>query len=268
MKKIQFAVLLIIAISHMGLCAQDLRIYTSQEPPLNFSKTLDEDVFYSDDVTGLATDFVREIIKRTKTDAKIELVPWARAYMYAQKEKNVVIYSIARLEQRENLFHWVGPIALQKVMLFAKKDSGIKINSLDGAKRVGTIGTLRQDATELLLKKNGVNNIYSFNSWSKGLKQLISGDIDLWTHSDFDVPIVAERALVDLNEIEPVFTVYTSTLYIGISKLTPMWVVEQWQDALDAIKADGTFEDIVQKWARYYKLNWIVKDGMVQIGYE
>ncbi len=79
MKKIQFAVLLISVISFESICAQDLRIYTSQEPPLNFSQTLDEDVFYSEDVTGLATDFVREILKRTKTDAQIEQVPWARA---------------------------------------------------------------------------------------------------------------------------------------------------------------------------------------------
>ncbi len=268
MKKIQFAVLLIIAISHTGLCAQGLRIYTSQEPPLNFSKTLDEDVFYSDDVTGLATDFVREIIKRTKTDAKIELVPWARAYMYAQKEKNVVVYSMVRLEQRENLFHWVGPIALKKAMLFAKKNSGIKINSLEGVKRVGTIGTLRQDAKELFLRKRGVENIQNFDSWGKGLKQLVSGGIDLWTQTDFDVQVVAKRTGIDVHEIEPVLTLYNTPIYIGMSKSTSKQIVQRWQGALDDMKADGTYEGIVNKWKDHYKSNWIVKDGMVQINYE
>lgn len=268
MKKIQFVVLLISVTSFTSICAQDLRIYTSQEPPLNFSQTLNEDVFYSEDVTGLTTDVVREILKRTKTDAKIQLVPWARAYVNAQRAENVVIYSMIRLEQREDLFHWVGPIALKKAMLFAKKDSGIKINSLEGAKRVGTIGTLRLDAKELFLKKRGFKNIYSFNTWENGLQLLALGNIDLWTQTDFDVPIVANLAVVDLDEIESVFTMYSTASYIGISKSTSLKLVEQWQSTLDDIKRDGTFENIVKKWAKYYNSNWIIKDGMVQIGYE
>lgn len=268
MKKIQFAVLLLSVVSYTSIYAQELRIYTSQEPPLNFTETFNKDIFYSDDVTGLATDVVREILKRTKTDAKIELVPWARAYMNAQKQENVVVYSMIRLEQREDLFHWVGPIALKKAMLFSRKDSGIKINSLDGAKRVGRIGTLRLDAKELFLKKRGFKNIYSLNTWENGLQLLALGNIDLWTQTDFDVPIVANLAGVDLDEIESVFTMYSTASYIGISKPTSLKIVEQWQGALDDIKRDGTFKNIVEKWAKYYRSNWIVKDGMVQIGYE
>lgn len=268
MRKIQFALLLAGSLFLSSVSAQQLRIYTSQEPPLNFSEVYDEDAIYNNSVTGLATDVVREIIKRTKTDAKIELVPWARGYTNAQKQENAVIYSIARLEQRENLFHWVGPIAKQNAILYSKKGAKIKINNLDDLKKAGTIGTLRQDASELMLKEKGITNIHSYNSWAKGLKHLLLGKVELWTHSDFDLPIVAERAHVELDRLEPVYTLYTSVLYIGFSKSTSTAIVKKWQSTLDTIKADGTFEQIVKKWAEYYKANWVVKDGMVQIKYE
>lgn len=266
MKNIQLSIILLLGfISIRSIWAEEMQIYTCQEPPLNFSKTLDKSIIYSDDVTGLATDIVREILNRTKNNAKIQLVPWARAYSYAQNRKNVVLYSLARIEERENLFYWVGPIALKKAILFAKLNSGIEINDLREAKYVDKIGTLRKDAKEQYLKKRGFNNIYSYNSWEKGLQLLIAGRLDLWAITDLDAPIITRQAGIDRKEIEPVFTMYEHRVYIGLSKSTSINIVNQWQSVLDEIKRDGTFENIVKKWATYYEANWIVKDGMVQV---
>lgn len=269
MKNIQVAIILLFGIIFARITyAEELQIYTCQEPPLNFSETFEKDINYSEDVTGIATDIVREILKRTKTNAKIHLLPWARAYLYAQNRKNVILYSLARVEERENMFYWVGPIALKKIIFFSKKGSGIVITELEDAKHVGKIGTLRQDSKEQYLKKRGFKNIHRFNSWEEGLQLLLLGELDLLTQTDLDAPVIAKRAGIDINQIVPVFTVYQNRLYIGVSKSTSMKIVNQWQRVLDEIKRDGTFETIVKEWAKYYEANWIVKDRMAQVKYE
>ena len=65
-------------------------------------------------------------------------MPWAQGYTMAQRQPNVALYSTTRTESRENLFKWVGPLATMKWVFFAKAGSGIKISSLDDAKKVGS----------------------------------------------------------------------------------------------------------------------------------
>ena len=114
------------------LYAEKYAIITTHEPPLNFSIG-DISHAHGNQVTGFTTDIVREILKRTNNTTVIELLPWARGYRTIQKEKNVFLFSMSRSEERENKFKWIGPIAFKKQLLFAKKGSGIVINSLEDA---------------------------------------------------------------------------------------------------------------------------------------
>jgi ABC-type amino acid transport substrate-binding protein len=59
---------------------------------------------------------------------------------------------------------------------------------------------------------------------------------------------VARESGVDPDEIEEVFTYQQYDSYIAISKQTPKAVVRQWQEALDEMKADGTFWWLTRKW--------------------
>lgn len=62
-------------------------------------------------VEGLSTAVVRAVLKEAELDAEIALYPWARAYAMALHSPNVLIYNIARTPEREDLFHWIGPVA-------------------------------------------------------------------------------------------------------------------------------------------------------------
>ena len=89
---------------------------------------------------GVSTEVVLAVLKEVNVKAKIELYPWARAYQIATTKKNHLIYSIGRIPERENLFHWVGTIAPYKTSLYKLKiRKDIKIGSLNDAKRY-TIG--------------------------------------------------------------------------------------------------------------------------------
>ncbi len=251
------------------LSAEEISVYTCQVPPLNFAEHGDTRDAKGDEVTGFATDVVREILKRTNQNTTIRLFPWARAYKYAQEERNVFLFSMARTSDRENMFKWVGPIARKKTILFAKKESTLKITSLNDAKQVGSIGVMREDSKEQYLKKNGFTNIDSTTTWDQSLKKLLTDRNALWINTDLDAPAIAKEAGLDINGIKPAYTMHEYDMYIGVSKTTSDELVGQWQKALDEIKQDGTFQRIMTQWAAYYHAsNWVIKDGMFQVQYE
>jgi polar amino acid transport system substrate-binding protein len=61
-------------------------------------------------VLGPATDLVKSVLAEAGLPYSIEVLPWARAYNIALNEPNTMIYSLARTEQREGLFQWIGSV--------------------------------------------------------------------------------------------------------------------------------------------------------------
>ncbi|MCP4755547.1 MAG: amino acid ABC transporter substrate-binding protein [Proteobacteria bacterium] len=252
-----------------SLKAAEIFVYTTHEPPLNFTAGKNTSYAKGDQVVGVASDVVKEILKRTSSKAVVKLLPWARGYQAVSEKKNVFLFSMARTQARANQFQWIGPIATKKAILFAKKGSGITVDRLDDAKRVKSIGTMTDDSKEQYLVRNGFTNLEGSPTWEQSLTKLVMGRVDLWTQTDLDSPVIAKRAGVDINDIEAIYTLHKAVLYIGVNKKTSKALVRQWQKALDEIKSDGTFETIVEKWAAFYNAkNWIVRNGMLQVNYE
>jgi polar amino acid transport system substrate-binding protein len=225
-----------------GLAANNdkMTVYTENAPPRNYLK--------DGQVSGYVTDIVRHILRRTGETSRIELVTWARGYKEALQKPNVALYTTIRSKARENLFHWVGPIAQRKMVFFAKKGSGIKIASLDDAKKVKSIGTYKDDIKEQFLKKAGFGNLESVMNDETNPKKLVHGRIDLWASAEDTGLLKAQAAGVNPADLEVVFTVKEDGLYIALSKQTDLSVVKVWRDALDAMHKDGSFLRILKKW--------------------
>lgn len=132
---------------------QNLQIVAEENfPPISF---LNKD----GKPDGLAVEIVEEIMKRLKIKQKIVVWPWVRAYRKTVKGPNFVLFSIARTAEREPLFQWTSSIFQMKSSFYAKKDSGLKINSLDDAKKLNIIGSYRDCFEEQFLKKEGFKNL-------------------------------------------------------------------------------------------------------------
>jgi len=211
-----------------------LRIYTENSPPANY--------LAGGRLQGLSVEIVREILRRLKIPDTIEIVPWARGYTMALNQPNVALFSTTRLPQREKLFKWVGPIYSQTWGFYGKKDSGIKINSLAGAREVARIGTYHKDAKEQYLQAQGFRNLVSTNKNLSNIRHLMDNSIDLWISSDFNMPFLAQQAGVKPDKLELVFGFKKVWNYIAFSVQTPDALVDQWQQSLDAIKRDGTYD--------------------------
>jgi polar amino acid transport system substrate-binding protein len=240
MKKLFVMVALVFVVSVQPAMSAELIILTENLPPLNYLK--------DGVLVGPSVEIVKEIQKRVGSHEKIKVYPWARAYKMALEDENVVLFGTTYTKVRHDKFKWIGPLATKRDILVAKKSSGIKINSLEDAKKVKRIGTLRDDTREHLLKRLGFTNLEPVSDEQKNAKKLVLGRIDLWTYKKPGLKTVCELAGVDYDEIEEVFHLRKIDLMIAFSKKTSDSIVQNWRNAFTEMLADGTIMQIRRKW--------------------
>jgi len=131
--------------------------------------------------------------------------------------------------------------------LYARKDSAIKISSLVQAKTVPRIGTYYKDAKEQYLLANGFRNLVSTNKNLSNIRHLMNGSIDLWASSDFNMPYLAKQAGINPDRLKLVFPFKRVQNYIAFSIQSPDYLVSRWQQMLDELKQDGTYDHLCTK---------------------
>src|SRR5262245_61377486 len=92
-----------VALAASSAFAGPLQIYTENNRPFNFEE--------GGAVKGTATETVQALLKKAGLEAKITVMDWDDAYAKVQATKDACLYSTARVEARERLFKWYGPIA-------------------------------------------------------------------------------------------------------------------------------------------------------------
>ena len=119
----------------LRLQAADLRLYTEENPPLNYSQ--------DGQPAGFVVEVVQALLARSGDSARIELAPWTRGYNLAKSQANVGLFATARGATREALFQWVGPLVQARTCFYSHQDSPLRINSLADAARDGRLAVPR-----------------------------------------------------------------------------------------------------------------------------
>ncbi len=221
---------------------ETLQILTEEGPPYNYLK--------DGKVEGMAVEVVREVLKRVNHPDNIKILPWSRAYQATMEGQNYALFPTSRGPEREEKFKWAGPISEYNSVFFAKKGSGIKIESLEDAKKVCSIGTYKDDYQEIFLKAQGFTNLASVDREIVNPAKLVLGQIDLWASGDATGYYNTKWANVPASELEIVFKYRKGQNYIVFSKNVSDELVKSWQDAIDAIKKDGTYQKISDKYLK------------------
>jgi polar amino acid transport system substrate-binding protein len=240
MKRLFLIVTSIVLIAGQSALCEELTILTENLPPLNY---IDNGV-----LVGPSVEIVKEIQKRVSSEEQIQVYTWARAYKMALEDQNVILFGMTYTKVRKDKFKWVGPLAKKRDILVAKKGSGIKIDSLEDAKKVGRIGTLRDDTRGRLLERHGFTNLEPVSDEQLNAKKLALGRIDLWAYKIPGLRTVCDLAGVDYTEFEEVYHLREIDLMIAFSKKTSDSIVERWRDAFNEMSEDGTILQIRKKW--------------------
>jgi polar amino acid transport system substrate-binding protein len=88
-------------------------------------------------LSGFSTEVVQTIFKQANKKPQIVVMPWARAYNIAKTEKNVMIFSIARTKERNDLFQWIGSLTKERLYFWGLKSTfpmPLEIDTLKGYK--------------------------------------------------------------------------------------------------------------------------------------
>lgn len=251
MKKVFYLLLLIILLPSW-LSAQStpsLLVMTEDLPPFNFEE--------DGRIIGISTDVVRHIFRDAEVKMKqgdIQLYPWARAYHDIKHLSETALFSMARTDEREDLFRWVGPLLKVTIGVVARKDRKIDIDSIDDFKRY-RIGTVRDGAPEQLLIKSGVPLEYleRLALPEQNIRKLYTGRIDLFVFNIQTIQYKMVKLGIDPSDYETVYLLKTPSLYLALHKNTDSELVDKLQKSLDDLKKsdkDGVilFNQIVNKY--------------------
>ncbi len=226
--------------------AQPLRIVTEKLPPFQYAH--DDGV-----ITGAMADIVNLLLVKTDIDAKIEILPWARSYQIALERDNTLIFSMLRGAEREDKFIWVGKLfSIKSYLVTLKNNKGIKVNSIDDAKKY-SVGSIRQDLAETYLRNKGFvenKNMYLSSDYQVLWHMLYSKRTDLAFTNNILWKYEIADADLDPSQVGIVYQIpdIASDLYLAASLGTDKKLIEQLQNALEDIKSNGQYQRILQKW--------------------
>ncbi len=203
-------------------------------PPLTYENSEGQ-------ATGFVTDIVREINKRMGNREPIMVLDWDMAYEAAVLNPNVVLFSIARTEERDPLFNWVGPVIQTEAYLYKNAESNRAVPSIEYAKKVKQIATTSSWWMEQRLRELGFENLVSYPNPEECVRKLIEGDVELSIFTDITVKGIVENAGYDMNQLEKALFFEARDVYIAISKGSEEDFIDQFEQTLETLIEDGTY---------------------------
>ncbi|HEY6240467.1 MAG TPA: transporter substrate-binding domain-containing protein, partial [Burkholderiales bacterium] len=173
--------LLAFGLTMVASAAHALKLLTEENPPFNYTE--------QGKVVGLSTEIVSELGKRSGIALEIQSMPWEKAYIAVQADKETCLYSTVRLDNRERLFFWIGPIATNKWVLIGKGDFAGNVKTVEDARRY-RVGVVAKDAKIEYLMGKGVTDLREVSVDSLNPPRLVlnrddPNRIDLWATSAY-----------------------------------------------------------------------------------
>ncbi len=156
----------------------DLTFVTEDYPPFNY---VDNGA-----VTGLMVDIVTAVTRKAGDGISrdsITVLPWSTAYQKALNEPGVVIFSIGKTPEREELFSWVGPVVSSDIALFSSRSRNISITDMSELASY-TVGTVTDDLAFEYVVHAGVpkDAIITGDDPESLIQYLEDGTIDLFAY--------------------------------------------------------------------------------------
>lgn len=219
-----------------------LRVVTELSPP--------HQTVNNGQVDGVSTKIVEATLKQAGLESRIEVYPWARAFYIATSVPNVLIYNMARTPERENEFHWIGPVANYRLGLVRLTErTDLRPNHI---KDLGSavIAVQRDDFSTLYLQQQGMEigrelqlSADILQSW----RLLIKGKVDYVVDDEAALALMEQQ----LSQPEGItrFVLAIPQLeqktYLAASKGTDPELVKKLQQAHIQVQSTALYQDIM-----------------------
>ncbi|MGF1740607.1 transporter substrate-binding domain-containing protein [Vibrio profundum] len=237
MKNIILSIFFIFSVS---ASAKELILLTAEIPPYSMVENGVQ--------TGISVDVVREMARRVGQNDQFRFLPWARAQNTASRKDLFGITPLSRTPDREKKFTWVAPIPeINNDYVLVSIDKKININKLDDIVNL-TVGVQRGTPAQEMLKKAGFISIEPVNFEEQNVEKLRKGRIKLWAIPRLVGKYVYKTRGYNPDELNFGYVLSRPVIYFAASKSISVSDMNKWKEALDTMRADGTFEKIISKY--------------------
>lgn len=233
-------VVLFLLLAPLATHAEDLpKVYLYTENYGTFNYTLDGSSYahFRDDIGGSSTETVKKLMAEANLDYRLRLRTWSVSYGRSLERPNYGVYSTARTESREDLFHWVGPVGQYNWILLAKPGHSLNIQSIEDIHGL-RIGGYEGDAATTFLQDRGFE-VSTLPNESLNAQRLHQDLIDVWISSDINGYKLAEEAGY---EVEEAYRLRTLDLYLAMNKETDPRILDRLLQAYDKLLAEGAID--------------------------
>ena len=220
----------------------DLKIVTENWPPYNYIE--------NGELKGFSTEIVQAILKELDAGYEIQLLPGARGEKLLDEGTHVMVFSFFRTAERENHYKWIGPIARDSVYFYKKKDNPLEIQTLEDAKNVKRVACRHKGLVLSVLEKRGFTNLDRTTKPDRIIRKVLTGIADLSvSETPLGVKYWLRKANLPTDTLaQTQVKLVDFPLYIACSKDIDDAVIQQWQEALERIKASEAYTRIYNKY--------------------
>lgn len=217
---------------------EDLTFISEEYPPFNY-RNIDGEF------DGVAVEILELMFKElniNKSRKDIKIFPWARGYAMAQVagQKNV-LFTTARLEEREDLFKWVGPFSGLHVALFSKQDGHVDIKSDKDLTNYRYV-IVRKDLSEIMLRSKGLGDqhIILVSDVKEAVQRVLKGRADCFAHNNRTLHKTLRNIGVREDLFKKVYDLSGKKSYFAFNKSVSDETVKAYQLAFDKVTEEPT----------------------------
>jgi len=220
--------------------AQDLKILSSHLPPYAMKGEAKQ---------GFVAEVAQEIAERVGNDPELHFSSWSRVYKTIQSKSGHLLAPIARTPQREDKLSWVVPVFPDRMVLLTYGENAEELSLKEAAEK-GTVGVQQDSLMHELAKKRGIDssNLDVSGDLNSIARKFAAGRIDAWLSLESLAVFSMKEQGLDTDPITVGEVVSEFTVYIGGSPDLSEDVKQEWRDAFEAMKDDGTYEKIMAKY--------------------
>ncbi len=181
------------------LWAADLRAYTEEFPPFNYTENAQP--------KGYANAILDAVSAKAALSVERVIFPWARSVASNQSDSNSLLFTTMRTPDRENKYRWVGPIdACDVVAIKLKKRQDIQVSSAKDLNQYA-IAFSKGAADEEVLKSLGQpsNKLIGVSSTGNAIPMLYGDRVDLIAGIYLAHAFTAKNNKLDVAQLETAF---------------------------------------------------------------
>jgi polar amino acid transport system substrate-binding protein len=223
-----------------------LKIYAMEGRPVSFLE--------GGKATGLVVELAREVQRRIRSTDPIEIVPWARANLLAEKEANVLLLSTISTPARDRYLRYVGPLFQLHLGGYALRSRAAELRARDPGLRSLRAGARRGSVFIGVAREAGYNLTEEVNGSETAARMLFAQRFDLLFDGDEILSGAVRRVGRDPDELELMVKLGTQNVNFAFSNGTHDSVLQAWEAALRDMKRDGSYQAIHRRWLPGYAL--------------